>query len=59
LRISLENYRFAELRQSHRFWLSIEYRVGIFLVILFLVGLFVGVNIPQNPGGAGKFEAHH
>jgi Uncharacterised protein family (UPF0182) len=45
LRISLENYWFAELGQSHRFWLSIEYRVGIFLVILCLVGLFVGVNL--------------
>ena len=45
LRISLENYWFAELGQSHRFWLSIEYRVGIFLVALFLVGLFVGVNL--------------
>ena len=45
LRISLENYWFAELGQSHRFWLSIEYRVGIFLVILLLVGLFVGANL--------------
>jgi uncharacterized protein len=45
LRISLENYWFAELGQSHRFWLSIEYRVGIFLVILLLFGLFVGVNL--------------
>jgi uncharacterized membrane protein (UPF0182 family) len=45
LRVSLENYWFAELGQSHRFWLSIEYRVGIFLVILFLVGLFFGVNL--------------
>src|SRR3974390_2493525 len=45
LRISLENYWFAELNQSHRFWLSLEYRVGIFLVIVFLVGLFVGVNL--------------
>ena len=45
LRISLENYWFAELGQSHRFWLSIVYRVGIFLVILCLVGLFVGVNL--------------
>lgn len=45
LRISLENSWFAELGQNHRFWLSIEYRVGIFLVILFSVGLFVGVNL--------------
>src|SRR6266566_1410872 len=45
LRISLENYWFVELGQSHRFWLSIEYRVGIFLVILLLVGLFVGANL--------------
>ncbi len=45
LQIALENYWFAELGQSHRFWLSIEYRAAIFLVILFLVGLFVGVNL--------------
>jgi len=45
LRISLENYWFEELGQSHRFWLSIEYRVGIFLVILLSVGLFVGGNL--------------
>jgi hypothetical protein len=45
LRISLENYWFAELGQSHRFWLSLEYRVGIFWAILFWVGLFVGVNL--------------
>jgi uncharacterized protein len=45
LGISLENYWFEELGQSHRFWLSIEYRVGIFLVVLLLVGLFVGANL--------------
>jgi uncharacterized protein len=45
LRISLEKYWFEELGQSHRFWLSIEYRAGIFLSILLLVGLFVGVNL--------------
>ncbi len=45
LSISLENYWFDELGQSHRFWLSIEYRVGTFLVTLLLVGLFVAVNL--------------
>ena len=45
LGISLDNYWFEELGQSHRFWLSIEYRVGIFLVILLLVGVFVGANL--------------
>ncbi len=45
LNISLENYWFDELGQSHRFWLSIEYRVGIFLVILLFVGLFLAVNL--------------
>ena len=45
LSISLENYWFAELGQSHRFWLSIEYRVGIFLALLLLAGLFVGLNL--------------
>jgi uncharacterized protein len=45
LDISLENYWFAELGQGHRFWLSVEYRLGIFLVSLFLVGLFIGANL--------------
>ncbi len=45
LRISLENYWFAELRQTHRFWLSIEYRVGIFLAFVLFVGVFVGANL--------------
>src|SRR5262249_29080823 len=45
LRISFENYWFDELGQSHRFWLSIEYRVGIFLATLLLVGLFLSVNL--------------
>jgi hypothetical protein len=45
LGISLDNYWFEELGQSHRFWLSIEYRVGIFLVTLLLVGVFVGANL--------------
>ena len=45
LGISLENYWFEELGQSHRYWLSLEYRIAIFLVILLLVGLFIGVNL--------------
>lgn len=45
LAISFESYWFAELGQSHRFWLSIEYRVGIFLLILLPIGLFLGVNL--------------
>jgi hypothetical protein len=45
LRISLENYWFEELDQSHRYWLSLEYRVAIFLVVSLLVGLFVGANL--------------
>jgi len=45
LHISLENYWFDELGQSHRFWVSIEYRVGIFLAILLLVGAFLSVNL--------------
>ena len=45
LTISLENYWFGELAYSHRFWLSIEYRVGIFLATLFAVGLFLAVNL--------------
>jgi uncharacterized protein len=45
LRISLENYWFTELGQSHRYWLSLAYRLGIFFVIFILVGLFVGANL--------------
>ena len=35
----------TELGQSHRYWLSLEYRVAIFLVVLLLVGLFIGANL--------------
>ncbi|MGP0088370.1 MAG: UPF0182 family protein [Xanthobacteraceae bacterium] len=45
LGISLEIYWFDELGQSHRYWLSLEYRVAIFLVVALLVGLFIGVNL--------------
>jgi uncharacterized membrane protein (UPF0182 family) len=45
LSISLEDYWFTELAFSHRFWLSIEYRVGLFLVTLLVVGLFLAVNL--------------
>ena len=45
LGISLEIYWFGELGQSHRYWLSLEYRVAIFLMVLLLVGLFVGANL--------------
>jgi uncharacterized membrane protein (UPF0182 family) len=45
LTISFENYWFEELGQSHRYWLSLEYRVAIFLVVLLSVGLFVGANL--------------
>ena len=45
LGISLENYWFEELGQSHRYWLSLEYRVAIFFVVSLLVGLFVGANL--------------
>ncbi len=45
LGISLEIYWFGELGQSHRYWLSLEYRLAIFLVVLLAVGLFVGANL--------------
>jgi uncharacterized protein len=45
LRISLENYWFTELGQSRRYWLSLEYRLGIFLVVFILAGLFLGANL--------------
>ena len=45
LGISLENYWFTELGQSRRYWLSLEYRVAIFLVVSLVVGLFVGASL--------------
>jgi len=45
LSISLEDYWFTELAFSRRFWLSIEYRVGILLVIVLVVGLLLAVNL--------------
>ena len=45
LRISLENYWFTELGQSHRYWLSLEYHAEIFSAIFLLVGLFVASNL--------------
>ena len=45
LGISLENYWFEELGQGHRYWLSLEYRAAIFLVVLLSVGMFVGANL--------------
>lgn len=45
LRISLGSYWFTELGQSHRYWLSLAYRLGIFLVVFISAGLFVGANL--------------
>jgi uncharacterized protein len=45
LRISLESYWFTELGQSHRYWLSLGYRLAIFLAVFVSAGLFVGVNL--------------
>jgi uncharacterized protein len=45
LRISLEAYWFGELGQSHRFWLSIEYRIEIFLAFLIVLGLYFSANL--------------
>ncbi len=44
LGISLENYWFTELGQRHRYWLALQYRVGIFLAVFIFVGLFLGLN---------------
>jgi hypothetical protein len=44
LGISLENYWFEDLGQSHRYWLSLEYRVVIFLVVL--------LSVAQRPSRA-------
>lgn len=43
--ISLENYWFTELGQSHRYWLSLGLRVALFVVVFLGAGLFVGSNM--------------
>src|SRR6516162_1513115 len=45
LRMSLEAYWFGELGQSHRFWLSIEYRIEIFLAFLIVLGFYFSANL--------------
>jgi uncharacterized membrane protein (UPF0182 family) len=45
LGVSLETYWFGELGQTHRFLLSLEYRIGLFSVVLLLVGPFLGANL--------------
>jgi uncharacterized membrane protein (UPF0182 family) len=43
--ISLQNYWFDELGQSYRYWLALGLRAGIFVTVLFSVGIFVGFNL--------------
>jgi uncharacterized membrane protein (UPF0182 family) len=45
LRVSLQNYWFAELGQSYRYWLALGLRTGIFLALLVSVGALVGSNL--------------
>ena len=43
--ISLQNYWFAELGQQYRYWLVLGVRLGIFLSVVIVVGLFAGSNL--------------
>jgi uncharacterized membrane protein (UPF0182 family) len=45
LKISLQNYWFAELEQRYRYWLALGLRTGIFLVVFITVGAFIGTNL--------------
>ncbi|MFI5033577.1 MAG: UPF0182 family protein, partial [Reyranellales bacterium] len=42
--ISLQNYWFAELGQQYRYWLVLGIRLGIFVAIVIVVGLFASFN---------------
>jgi len=62
--ISLQNYWFEELGQRYRYWLVLWLRAGIFVTVLFSVGLFVGYNLralcrpwPAVPKSAPWFAA--
>src|ERR1019366_8276460 len=45
LNISLQNYWFDELGQRYRYWLAFGLRLGIFVTVLFSVGIFLGYNL--------------
>ena len=52
LRIALENYWFAELGQSDRFWFALGLQAAIFAVVLVVGGpLFIAVNWAASPPG--------
>ncbi len=64
LTISLQNYWFDELGQRYRYWLALGLRAGIFVTVLFSVGIFVGFNLralcrplPAVPKSAPWFAA--
>ena len=64
LTISLQNYWFDELGQRYRYWLALGLRSGIFVTVLFSVGIFVGYNLralcrplPAVPRSAPWFAA--
>jgi uncharacterized membrane protein (UPF0182 family) len=45
LTISLQNFWFAELGQTYRYWFALGLRVAIFCAVLLSVGAFVGYNL--------------
>src|SRR5450432_2082933 len=62
--ISLQNYWFDELGQRYRYWLALGIRAGIFVTVLFSVGIFVGYHLrtlcrplPMVPKSAPWFAA--
>jgi uncharacterized protein len=62
--ISLQNYWFDELGQRYRYWMALGLRFGIFVTVLFSVGIFVGYNVralcrplPSVPKSAPWFAA--
>jgi hypothetical protein len=64
LTISLQNYWFEELGQRYRYWLALGLRLGIFITVLVVVGIFVGYNLrvlcrplPAVPKSAPWFAA--
>ena len=64
LTISLQDYWFDELGQRYRYWLALGLRAGIFVTVLFSVGIFVGYNLralcrplPAVPKSAPWFAA--
>src|SRR5579863_9648712 len=45
LRVSLNYYWFSELGQQYRYWFTLGLQVAIFVTVLFIGGLFIGLNL--------------